>query len=134
MAQELLDGEGETIMRKAIELAKAGEPFSLKLCIERILPRRANVVELFLPEIRKAADVAEACAAVIEAAAAGRVTLAEAKEFMGLLELQRRSIETHELGMRVELLEAAADPPTREQLEEQLARRLERSRGPEVKG
>jgi hypothetical protein len=108
LAQELLDGDGETIVRKAIELAKSGEPMALRLCIERILPRRANVVELILPEIRKANDVADACAAVIEAAGAGRLTLAEAKEFMQLLEVQRRAIETQDLAVRIEVLEGRA--------------------------
>ena len=109
LAQELLDGEGETIMRKAIELAKSGEPLSLRLCIERILPRRANVVELALPQIRQAEDVADGCAAVIEAAACGKISLQEAKEFMQLLEGQRRAIETHDLAIRIQLLEAGGD-------------------------
>jgi hypothetical protein len=109
LAQELLDGEGESIVRRAIEQAKSGEPVSLRLCIERILPRRANVVELALPQIRKAEDVADACAAVIEAAGAGRITLQEAKEFMSLLEGQRRAIETHDLAVRIQLLEAGGD-------------------------
>lgn len=98
-------------MKKAIAMAKAGEPVALRLCIERILPRRANVVELVLPLIRKANDVADACAAVIEAAGAGRITLAEAKEFMQLLEVQRRSIETHDLAVRIEVLEGAGRAP-----------------------
>jgi hypothetical protein len=106
LAQELLDVDGEAIMLKAIELAKAGEPVALRLCIERILPRRANVVELALPLIRKAHDVADGCAAIIEAAGSGRITLGEAREFMQLLDGQRRAIETHDLAVRVELLEA----------------------------
>jgi hypothetical protein len=105
LAQELLDGDGEAIVRKAIAMAKKGEAVALKLCIERILPRRAHVVELALPEIRAAEDVAGGCAAVLEAAAAGRITLAEAKEFLGLLDLVRRSIETHDLAVRIQLLE-----------------------------
>jgi len=81
----------------------------LRLCIERLLPRRANVVELVLPLIERANDVAEACAAVIEQAGAGRLTLAEAKEFMSLLDTQRRAIETQDLAMRIEVLERGGD-------------------------
>jgi hypothetical protein len=105
LAQELLDGEGEAVMLKAIEMAKAGDPVAMRLCIERILPRRANVVELALPEIRRAEDVADGCAAVIEAAGCGRITLGEAREFMALFETQRKAIETHDLAIRIELLE-----------------------------
>jgi hypothetical protein len=105
LAQELLDEDGEAIVKKAIEMAKSGEPIALRLCIERILPRRQNVIELVLPLIRQAEDVADGCAAVIEAAAAGRITLQEAKEFMSLLDAQRRAIETHDLAIRIQLLE-----------------------------
>lgn len=105
-SQELLDEHGEAIMMKAIEQAKAGEPVALRLCIERILPRRANVIELALPEIRKAGDVADACAAVIEAAGAGRISLQEAREFMLLLADQRKAIETNDLAVRIQLLES----------------------------
>jgi hypothetical protein len=109
IAQELLDGEGDAIVRRAIALAKDGDPVALRLCVERILPRRANVVEVALPSIRRAADVADACAAVIEAAAAGRISLAEAREFMALLDVQRRAIETHDLAVRIELLERGGE-------------------------
>ncbi len=93
-------------MRSAIDAAKKGEPVALRLCVERIIPRRATSIELALPKIRAAEDVVDACAAVIEAAAGGLITLLEAKEFMSLLDTQRRVIETHDLAIRVELLEA----------------------------
>ena len=34
----LLEGETEAITRKAVELALAGDPVALRLCVERILP------------------------------------------------------------------------------------------------
>ena len=37
-AAVLLDGEAEALTRKAVELALAGDPVALRLCIERILP------------------------------------------------------------------------------------------------
>jgi hypothetical protein len=39
-AERLLDGEADTLTRKAIELAKEGDTTALRLCIERILPAR----------------------------------------------------------------------------------------------
>jgi hypothetical protein len=110
LAQELLDGDGQLIVRKAIEMAKGGEPVALRLCIERIVPRRAGMVELALPLVRRAEDVAEACAAVIASAAGGEISLQEGREFMQLLESQRKAIETQDLAVRIELLERGADP------------------------
>ena len=37
-AAVLLDGEAEALTRRAVELAFAGDPMALRLCIERILP------------------------------------------------------------------------------------------------
>jgi Family of unknown function (DUF5681) len=37
-AAVLLAGEAEALTRKAVELALAGDPTALRLCIERILP------------------------------------------------------------------------------------------------
>ena len=36
--QALLDGEAEALTRKAVELAKDGNPVALRLCLERLLP------------------------------------------------------------------------------------------------
>ncbi len=40
VAEQLLDGEADTLTRKAIDLAKQGDTTALRLCIERILPPR----------------------------------------------------------------------------------------------
>ena len=104
--QDLLDGEGAALTRVAIERAKAGDPVALRLVIDRVIPRgRGRAVELELPKLSSAADLVEACAAVVEAAAAGDLTLSEAEGFMRLLDMQRKAIETHDLQVRVELLE-----------------------------
>ena len=41
-AAVLLDGEAEALTRKAVELALAGDPTALRLCIESILPPRTS--------------------------------------------------------------------------------------------
>jgi hypothetical protein len=51
-AAVLLDGESEALTRKAVELALAGDPTALRLCIERILPPcRERAVRFELPPI-----------------------------------------------------------------------------------
>jgi hypothetical protein len=101
----MLDGDCEAIIGRAIEDAKLGEPTALKLCIERILPRRQGMVELALPAVRCAEDVVSALAAVVAAVAEGRMTLDEAHSFARLLDVQRKAIETEDLAVRVKLLE-----------------------------
>ncbi len=105
IAQSMLDGDCEAIVARAIADAKLGEPAALKLCLERIVPRRANMIELALPEIRKAEDVVSALAAVVAAVGEGRLSLEEAHSFARLLDIQRRAIETEDLAVRVQMIE-----------------------------
>src|SRR5262245_3660332 len=47
--QALLDGDGEAITRKAINLAKSGNESARRLCLERLIPpRRERTVRLKL--------------------------------------------------------------------------------------
>jgi hypothetical protein len=51
--QCLLDGEGEELTRKAIELAKEGDLTALKLCLERICPpRKSRPIAIDLPDVK----------------------------------------------------------------------------------
>ncbi len=79
-AQALLDGEGEKLTRKAIEMAHAGDTVCLRLCLDRILPpRRERLVIIDLPEIVEGTDAAKALSAILKAVAAGELTPTEAK-------------------------------------------------------
>jgi hypothetical protein len=108
LAQSLLDEDTEAIVRKAVALAREGDPVALRLCIERIMPRRERSLSIDMPAIARAHDLVEAVSDVIRAAAAGELTLPEAREFLGLLETQRKVLETEDLAVRIEALEAEA--------------------------
>lgn len=108
MLAELVDGEGELIVRKLIDLAKEGDPVALRLAVERLLPRVTDRrVEIDLARVEGAKGVAGAIASVIEFAASGELSLEEARAFLALLEGQRKAIETVELADRVGELEDA---------------------------
>jgi hypothetical protein len=62
--EALLDGEAETITRKAIKLAKDGNMAALRLCLDRIAPPRKDRPVLFeLPPVSSAADATNAAIA-----------------------------------------------------------------------
>src|ERR1700745_2352345 len=93
-ARLLLAGEGEALTRKAVELALAGDPAALRLCLERIVgPYRERAVEFVMPPIRNAGDLAGAMAAVADAAAQGAVTPREAMQFGHVIEAYVRGGE-----------------------------------------
>jgi Family of unknown function (DUF5681) len=51
-AAALLGGEAEALSRKAVEMALAGDPLALRLCLERLVPRcRERPVNFRLPPI-----------------------------------------------------------------------------------
>jgi hypothetical protein len=94
-AAVLLDGEAEALTRKAVELALAGDPTALRLCIERILPPcRERAVRFELPPIENAADVSVAMNAVTAALARGIITPGEGERIANVVETFARAIDT----------------------------------------
>jgi Family of unknown function (DUF5681) len=87
--------EAKALTRKAVDLALAGDPMSLRLCIERILPpSRERPVKLSLPPIETAADVLAAINAVTSALACGTITPGEAARIAMVVATFARAIDT----------------------------------------
>jgi hypothetical protein len=107
-AAALLEGESEALTRRAVELALAGDPTAMRLCIERILPPcRERAVKFELPPIKSAADIAPAMDAVTSALAAGVITPGEAGTIAAVVDTFVRAIETSDFERRLKMIEAA---------------------------
>lgn len=107
-AAALLDGEAEALTRRAVELALAGDPTALRLCVERILPPcRERAVKFALPPIESAADVAAAMKAVAAALADGVITPGEGEAIARIVDTFVRTIETSDFELRLMALERA---------------------------
>lgn len=104
--EALLDGEGEAIIRKAIENALNGDMAAIRLCMERLIPvRKDRSVSFALPEINGANDGAKAMAGVLRALADGDITPSEASSVAGVIEIYRKTLETAEFEGRLQSLE-----------------------------
>ncbi len=104
--QALLDNEAETIGRKAVELAKAGDMTAIRLVLERVLPARRDApLTIDLPDIETAENITAAYTAVAKAVAAGEITPSEGTALSGILESARRAFELGELEERIKQLE-----------------------------
>ncbi len=104
--EALLDGDAETITRKAIELAKAGDLTAIRLCLERLCPpRRDRPVMFDLPVLETAADALKASASIANAVAGGELTPAEAAELSKVVDSFTRAFEMHEFEHRLRELE-----------------------------
>ena len=105
--EKLLDGEGEEITRKAIELAKGGDMAAIRICLDRLAPtRKDRHIEFTLPKMEKASDAAEASAAIVEAVALGELTPSEAGELMKIVESYARTLQVSDFEARLERLES----------------------------
>lgn len=110
VAWAALDAIGEKnavdILKAAIEAAKKGDMRAADTILRRVWPeRKGRPVSLDLPEIVDSAGVVKALSAIVRAVCAGRVTTDEAQALAGLIESQRRAIETGELEARIAALE-----------------------------
>jgi len=105
-AAVLLEGEAEALTRRAVDLALAGDPTAMRLCIERILPPcRERTVKFALPPIESAADIAPAMKAVTSALAAGVITPGEAERIAAVVDTFVRAIETSDFERRLKIVE-----------------------------
>ena len=104
--ESLLEGEAEALTRKVIEKAKEGDMSALRLCLDRLAPvRKGRPVEIDLPSITNAADLAHAGGMVTRHLADGTISPEEAQAVMGTLDTALRLFEAGELEARIAALE-----------------------------
>ena len=104
--EALLDGEAESITRKAIELAKSGDGPALRLCLDRIAPaRKDRSVAFELPRLESAGDAVKAATAIVEAVACGDLTPSEANDLSRVVEGFTRTLEAVDFEARLTRLE-----------------------------
>jgi hypothetical protein len=109
IAEQLLDGEAEEIIRKVIRMAKQGDMIALRLCFDRILPpRRDRPVNFTLPAINSAHDASKGIAVITTAVANGELTPTEAAELSRVIEGYVKALEATEIERRLRLLEERA--------------------------
>lgn len=106
--EALLDGEAESLTRKAVDLALEGDTIALRLCLDRIAPpRRDRLVTFDAPTMNGVQDAPRVIRALLAATASGAITAGEAESVARLVELYRRTVETAELDARVAALESS---------------------------
>jgi hypothetical protein len=105
VAAALLDGEAETLVRKAVELAKDGNVAMLKLLLGRILPRE-RLIEFDLPPMNFADDAVASLGCILAAVAQGRISASEGACLSELIDTYTRAIEMADVVKRLDMLEA----------------------------
>ena len=104
LADALLEGEEEELVRKGIELAKAGDPQMLKFFLDRILSKE-RPVKINLPLIESRRDLTAAYAAIVQAVGAGEISPNEGNAVAGLLASIAKFIDDVEIDARLRKME-----------------------------
>jgi len=106
-AEVLLEGEAEALTRRAIECALEGDVAALRLCLERVVPRRKSRALAFaLPPLDGPENLSGAIGSVLQEVAQGRLLLDEGAALVAMMESQRQAMETIGLERRLRALES----------------------------
>jgi hypothetical protein len=103
----LADGEADAIVRAMIDKAKGGDAVAAKTILDRVWPPRKGARFAFtLPSISTLAEMPAAIEAINRQVADGDLAPEEGAVIVGLVEAQRRTLETSEITARLDALEA----------------------------
>jgi Family of unknown function (DUF5681) len=108
-AESLLSGEAEGLVRKVVELAKAGDVGALKICMDRLLPPlKSRPVNFKLPTLRTTSDALAALTALVEGMSSGQLLAEEVEPLAATILAFIKAVETAQLEDRLAALEKAA--------------------------
>lgn len=106
IAQQMLDGQSEELVSKAIELALDGDQTMLRICLERLVPvRKDSPISVRLPRldgIEKAGDVMKK---IVRDVANSKLTVEEGNKLISMVERYVGIVELSDLEARVQKLE-----------------------------
>ena len=109
IAQALLADEETELVRKAIELAKAGDVQMLKFLLDRLLPKE-RLIKIDLPQLDFADEAIDGMALITGAIAEAQITPSEGAALSSMISGYSRTIEVSELSRRIDVIEATLNP------------------------
>ncbi len=106
LAIAAMEGELADVVRVVIDAAKNGDLGAARLVVDKLIPAtRERPLSIQLPAVVNVEDCAGAQAKVLAAVAAGDLLPSEGEALAGLIEQQRRSMETSDLAERLAAIE-----------------------------
>jgi hypothetical protein len=102
---------GSDIMAAVVNAARGGDMRAADILLRRLWPeRKGRPVPVELPAIAAPRDIVTALGAVADFVSAGELSPEEGAAVAGILEAQRRAVETAELESRITALEQKDGP------------------------
>ena len=109
VAQALLAGEETELLRKAIEMAKAGDVPLLKFLLDRFLPKE-RLIKIDLPRQDFPDEAIDRLEAISRATAEGQITPSEGADLSRVISAHSRAIEVWDYSARIEDIEESLNP------------------------
>jgi hypothetical protein len=106
--EAILKGDAEGIIRKTMEMARAGDVAAQRLCLERILPpMKSRPITFKLPALRTVSDCVSAMTLIVEGVTEGEILIDEAQALSEMVSSFIKTLEVNELETRLIALEKA---------------------------
>ena len=106
LAIAAMEGELTDVVKVVIDAAKGGDMAAARLVVDKLIPTtRERPLSIALPDVTSVDDCATAQAKVLATVATGEILPGEGETLAGLIEHQRRSLETSDLAARMTALE-----------------------------
>ncbi len=103
----LAEGEANAIVQAMIDKAKEGDAVAARTILDRVWPARKSArIQFDLPSISRLNEIPAAIEAINRQVADGELSPEEGAAIVGLVEAQRRTLESNEIIARIEALEA----------------------------
>ena len=113
LAEALLEDDAVALVRRVIDLAKTGDVTALRLCLERLIPRRVErAIEFEMPSISEPKHAVVALSQITAGIGSGELTANEAHTLVALVEATIKTIEVVDLDRRLAALEERAEHET----------------------
>lgn len=104
----LLEPRREELVKKAIELALAGDVAALRLCMERLAPPlRPTSESVVIPGLADAKTMTDKCEVIVKAVGTGAISPTVAAELLQAMSSLAKALEVDELARRVAALETS---------------------------
>lgn len=105
-AEQLLQGDLDSICRKLVEEALTGNVQAIKLVLDRVLPpKKDRVIDVQLPKLQTTDDAVNAISIIIDALGSGEITPSEGEAMSRVVDVFIKTLQEYEIEKRVSMLE-----------------------------
>jgi hypothetical protein len=108
----LIEPHKVEIIAKVVELAKMGDPVSLRLCLERLAPTpRQEAEKVVVPGLKEAATLQEKATAILAAVADGQISAEAGDRLLRMLDTYGKAVVLDEHERRLKAIEGKTINP-----------------------